>query len=58
MDVVEDLADDGGIRHIGNDPQASTAVRAERDIELEGLGEPRGLRVSVRRPDSGPKATW
>ena len=35
MDVVEDLADDGEIRHIGNDPQASTAVRAERDIELE-----------------------
>ena len=35
INVVEDLADDGGIRHIGNDSQASTAVRAERDIELE-----------------------
>jgi len=35
MDVVEDLADDGGIRHICDYPQPTTALWAARDIELE-----------------------
>jgi len=33
--MVEDLADDGGIGDVGDDPKPSTAVWAERDVELE-----------------------
>jgi hypothetical protein len=35
LDVVEDLANDIGVGDIGNDPQPPTAMRAERDVELE-----------------------
>ena len=53
MDMVENFADHGGIRHISDDPQPSTAVWAERDVELENPlqplspGERRDGRVAV-----------
>ena len=34
LDLIEDLAD-GGVGHIGNVAQPSTAVRVERDVEIE-----------------------